>query len=82
MTTLGMDPSKLFLPKPRAISVVNKQTSVGIVPVSSFESITIIWEKIRENKLEAKNEYVLFQSIAVKQSKQLLTRSKKCKFSQ
>ena len=44
------------LPKERFVSSVNKPTSVGIEPVSLFESIKIIWEKIRENKLEAENK--------------------------
>ena len=45
-----------------AISSVNKPTSVGIEPVSSLESINIIWEKVRENKLEAKNESVFLKA--------------------
>ena len=40
-----MDPSNLFLPKKRDISLVNKSTSVGIVPENAFESITILWQK-------------------------------------
>ena len=56
-----------FLPNARKSSAVNEPTSVGIEPVSSFEAIKMILEKIRQNKLEAKNEYVLFQSIIVEQ---------------
>ena len=41
------------LPKRRLLSSVNKPISVGIDPISSFESIKIIREKIRENKLKA-----------------------------
>ena len=44
------------LHNPRLVSSVNKPTSVGIEPVTLFKAITIIWEKIRENKLEAKNK--------------------------
>ena len=51
----------------RYVSLVNKPTSVGIDPVSLFEAIKIIWKKIRENKLEAKKESILSQSILVKQ---------------
>ena len=69
------------LPNQRLVSSVNNPTSFGIDPVSSLSSIKIIWEKIRENKLEAKNEYVLSQSIPVKQKKSL-TKFKICKFSQ
>ena len=55
------------LPKSRYVSAVNTPISVGIDPVSSLSSIKIIWTKIRENKLEGKNEYVLSQSILAKQ---------------
>ena len=50
------------LPKLRYVSSVNKPTSVGIDPVTSFESINIIGEKIRVNKLEAKKEWICFIS--------------------
>ena len=54
------------LQKLRLVSSVNKKTSVGIEPVSSFQAVKMIWEKVNSWKeLEAKKESVLLQSIIV-----------------